>query len=169
MKFLLPLNLILILILLFPITIYYPSQSLITESLRHLNKPYVYAASGPNTFDCSGFTYYCVKITYGIDLPRSAYAQGYDTTYLKIDEIDNLLPGDLIFFNTIDDNDLSDHAGIYIGNNEIIHCASGAGKVMISSFDDKYFSERFSWGRRLTRRIILWDLFVKFMAEIVLH
>ena len=60
-----------------------------------------------------------------------------------------LQPGDLVFFNTIADNDLSDHTGIYIGGGDFIHASSGGGHVMISSMLKGYYYTNFSWGRRV--------------------
>ena len=120
------------------------------ESILHIEKPYQYGAVGPDSFDCSGFIYYCVKQSCGITIPRTAYEQGYNEEYEKIENIKDLKIGDLLYFNTIkNDKDLSDHAGIYIGNNEFIHCSSAIGKVVISKIENNYYSRRFSWGRRL--------------------
>ena len=126
------------------------ASPLVKEAKLHLNKPYIYATAGPNSFDCSGFTYYCIDKIYGIQLLRSAYDQGYDDTYLKIETIEELEEGDLVYFNTNkSDGDLSDHAGIYIGDNQFIHASSAKRKVIISDLSTGYYNERFSWGRRI--------------------
>ena len=126
------------------------ASPLVEEAKLHLDKPYIYATAGPSSFDCSGFTYYCVDKIYDIQLLRSAYDQGYDNTYLKIETIEELEEGDLIYFNTNkSDGDLSDHAGIYIGDNQFIHASSAKGKVIISDLSTGYYNERFSWGRRI--------------------
>lgn len=126
------------------------ASPLVEEALLHIDKPYVYAAAGPKRFDCSGFTYYCVKKVYDIELLRSAKDQGYDETYLKIETIEELIEGDLVYFNTNrGDKDLSDHAGIYIGDNQFIHASSTKRKVIISDLSEGYYNERFSWGRRI--------------------
>lgn len=126
------------------------ASPLVEEAKLHLNKPYIYATVGPNSFDCSGFTYYCINKIYGIQLLQSAYDQGYDNTYLKIETIEELEKGDLVYFNTNkSDGDLSDHAGIYIGDNQFIHASSARRKVIISNLSQGYYNERFSWGRRI--------------------
>jgi cell wall-associated NlpC family hydrolase len=123
---------------------------LVNEANLHIGKPYVYAAAGPNAFDCSGFTYYCVDKIYDIQLLHSAYDQGYDESYIKIESIEDLIEGDLVYFNTNrSDGDLSDHAGIYIGDNQFIHASSAKRKVIISDLSEGYYNERFSWGRRI--------------------
>ena len=127
------------------------AQNLIEYGKQFLGKPYVYGTSGPDAFDCTGFTCYVYK-QYGYSLPRSAYDQGYKEYGTKITSPDKLQPGDLVFFNTINDNDVSDHAGIYIGNGQFIHAGSGSStgrKVKISPLDSGYYKTRFSWGRRV--------------------
>lgn len=116
---------------------------------NQLGKKYVFATSGPNTYDCSGFTKYCFgKI--GKSLPHSAKSQGYnESTGTKILDAVDLVRGDLVFFNTSADSDLCDHVGIYLGSNRFIHAGSGAGKVIVSKLNSSYYSRVYSWGRRV--------------------
>ncbi len=113
-----------------------------------LGRPYVYGATGPDKFDCSGLTCWAFKAV-GVSLKRSAYAQGYDDTYTKIEGVNNLKRGDIVFFNTITDSDLSDHAGIYIGNGYFIHASSGGHRVVVSNITTGFYNRVFSWGRRV--------------------
>lgn len=123
---------------------------IIDEALLHLDKPYVYATAGPNTFDCSGFVYYWYDVIYNIKLKRSAKEQGYDEDYDKIETIEELEAGDMVFFNTNKrDGDACDHSGLYIGEGDFIHCSSAKGKVIISTLEEGYYNEVFSWGRRI--------------------
>jgi len=115
-----------------------------------LGCPYVYGATGPSKFDCSGLTCYIFKAV-GVKLERTAYNQGYDDTYTKIEGWQNLKRGDVVFFNTISDSDLSDHAGIYIGDGYFIHASSGAHKVVVSNLTTGYYGRVFSWGRRILK------------------
>ncbi len=117
-------------------------------SQNKLGCPYVYGATGPDKFDCSGLTTWAYKAI-GVSLKRSAYAQGYDDTYAKIEGADNLRRGDLVFFNTISDSDLSDHAGVYIGEGYFIHASSGGHRVVVSNLTTGYYGRVFSWGRRV--------------------
>ncbi len=127
------------------------AENAIEIAKSKIGSPYVYATEGPDTFDCSGFTTYVMK-QLGISLPRSAYNQGYDQYGVKITDRANLQPGDLVFFNTNNsDGDLSDHAGIYIGNGDFIHANSGyADAVCVSNMDtSSFYKAAFSWGRRV--------------------
>lgn len=118
---------------------------------NQLGKPYIYGTAGPNSFDCSGFTTYAFKKV-NVSLGRSAQSQGYDAkSGTKIDSISALKRGDIVCFDTIADNDLSDHVGIYLGDGYFIHSSSGAGngkQVCISSLSSGYYNRVFSWGRR---------------------
>lgn len=129
-------------------------EPLIEEANLHLGKKYKYATHGPETFDCSGFTYYCYYTTYGIELSKSAKGQGYDDTYEKIESIEDLQIGDIVCFNTVSDHDLSDHVGIYLGNGEFVHASSGKGEVCISSLLEGYYYEHFSWAQQILKEDI---------------
>ena len=114
---------------------------------QQMGKPYVYGAIGPNQFDCSGFTTYCYKQV-GVTFGRTAQQQGYSAG-TKIEGLSNLQRGDIVCMNTVSDNDLSDHVGIYLGNNKMIHASSGAGEVIVSDLGSGYYYRVFSWGRRV--------------------
>lgn len=114
-----------------------------------LGKKYIWGDEGPDTFDCSGLTWYIYKNIAKVYLPRSSREQGLYGTYINKQ---NLQPGDLVFFDTVGvkDNIIS-HAGIYIGNNQFIHSSSSQGKVVISQLDSNYYSNAFINGRRVLK------------------
>lgn len=119
---------------------------IVSACLEKLGCKYVYAHKGPNEFDCAGLVYYGY-IQVGIKLRYSAQSQGYSEGF-QITK-DELLPGDIVCFNTNEtDGDLSDHTGIYIGNGKFVHASSAKGEVMISDLTTGYYSRVFSWGRR---------------------
>ena len=115
---------------------------------NQLGKPYVYGAAGTKSYDCSGLTSYCFKQV-GVSLKRSAYNQGYDSGYTKIEGVSSLRRGDLVFFNTISDSDLSDHVGVYLGGGYFIHASSGGHRVVVSNLTSGYYNRVYSWGRRI--------------------
>jgi len=119
-------------------------------AMAQLGKPYVYATRGPSSFDCSGLTLYCFREVAGISLGRSAQSQGYNNSYAKIENMADLRRGDIVCFNTEeDDSDLTDHVGIYLGDGKFIHSSSAAGEVIISTMSSGYYHRVFTWGRRL--------------------
>lgn len=140
---------------------------LLTLCTQQLDKPYRFAAAGPKTFDCSGFVVFCYKQTFDIDLPHSAKKIGYSNNYCTINEIAQLKEGDIVCFNTNrGDGDLSDHVGIYIGNNYFIHCSSGKHKVVISPLNEGYYNERFSWGKRILEEEFILENFEKYLFDL---
>ncbi|CDM67339.1 Hypothetical protein CM240_0165 [Clostridium bornimense] len=90
-------------------------SNVLAEAKKHLGKQYVWGATGPNTFDCSGFTQYVYKKC-GISLTRTTYTQvkGIGTYVAPGNE----KPGDLVFFGSLKS---PHHVGIYVGNGIFIH------------------------------------------------
>ncbi|MCL6737352.1 C40 family peptidase [Streptomyces neyagawaensis] len=84
-----------------------------------LGKPYVSGGSGPNSYDCSGLTQWAYAQA-GVSISRTTYTQQNDGTKIGRDQ---LMPGDLVFFNNLG------HVGLYAGNNTVIH-APYPGKVV---------------------------------------
>lgn len=114
-------------------------------ALEKLGTPYAPSSSGPDSFDSSGFLYYVYGLV-GFALPRSTQGQGYMTSSRVAREA--LSRGDFVCFDTEEDDDLSDHVGIYLGSGQFIHASDAAGEVVISSMEEGYYSEVFSWGIR---------------------
>ncbi|WP_055546761.1 C40 family peptidase [Streptomyces sp. NBRC 110028] len=77
-----------------------------------LGKPYVWGATGPNSYDCSGLTQAAWRAA-GVSLPRTTWDQVKAGTRISTSD---LIPGDLVFFY----DDIS-HVGLYIGNGMMIH------------------------------------------------
>jgi cell wall-associated NlpC family hydrolase len=75
-----------------------------------IGKPYRWAASGPDAFDCSGLTMYAWRAA-GVSLPHSTYAQWDATPHIPMSA---LQPGDLVYFRNLN------HMAIYSGNGMMI-------------------------------------------------
>ena len=123
------------------------ASKVISYAKQLLGKPYVWGAQGPNGFDCSGFTYYVFKNAAGITLPRTSAAQSkYGMAVSK----SNLKPGDLVFFDTSGPNNGGvTHCGMYIGDGQFIHAASGQGKVVINNLNSSYYVNAYVNARRV--------------------
>lgn len=123
------------------------SDRVIDFAKKLLGKPYVWGAEGPNSFDCSGFTQYVYKQVAGVSIPRVSREQSKFGKYVSKSELQK---GDLVFFDTDGSNNgVVTHAGIYMGNGEVINASSGAGKVIISDLNSSYYSSRFVNARRV--------------------
>lgn len=85
-------------------------QKALKVAKRQIGKPYVYGASGPRSFDCSGFTSFAFRKA-GIKLPRTSGAQAARARHVSRK---NLRRGDLVFFHSGGD---VYHVGIWWGRN----------------------------------------------------
>lgn len=119
------------------------TQKAIQIAKSHLGGKYVWGATGPNAFDCSGFTQYIYKKAYGKNIPRVSYEQA---KYGKKVEKKDLQPGDLLFFDTMNKGRVS-HVGIYIGNNKFIHAASSKSGIIESELSG-YYNKKYMGARR---------------------
>lgn len=107
-------------------------NAIVDYAYKFLGTPYVYGATGPNSFDCSGFTQYVFKNAAGINLSRTTYTQINEGVPVSRE---NLQPGDLIFTH-------AGHVGIYVGNNQFIHAPRTGDVVKVSSVYKFYAARR---------------------------
>ncbi|MER5889370.1 C40 family peptidase [Streptomyces sp. NPDC001941] len=80
-------------------------------ALAQRGKPYVWGATGPGSFDCSGLTQYAYRRA-GIRLPRVTWDQLRAGRRVGLDSI---RPGDLVFYRG------AAHVGLYVGDGRIVH------------------------------------------------
>ncbi|MEC1970592.1 NlpC/P60 family protein, partial [Bacillus cereus] len=118
------------------------ADKIITEAKKHIGKPYVWGATGPNSFDCSGFVYYAFNHA-GYPMSRTT-AQGL---YDKSQKITNPQPGDLVFLHsTYPGGPYITHVGIHIGDGKMIQ--AGDKGVEIQSLNSPYNLKHFAgYGR----------------------
>ncbi|GAB2861364.1 C40 family peptidase [Streptomyces deserti] len=88
------------------------AEKALAFSRAQIGKPYVWGATGPDSYDCSGLTQAAWKAA-GVDLPRTSYDQVDAGTTVPLSQAQ---PGDLVFFY----DDVT-HVGLYIGNGMMIH------------------------------------------------
>ncbi len=125
------------------------TQKLEKYAKSKLGQKYVWGATGPNRFDCSGFTRYVFSSTAGIKIPRVSRDQAKVGKYIK--NIKDLRRGDMVFFDTEKKfTRRVNHVGIYLSNGNFIHASSARKKVIITNFRKKpFYKRRFLWGRRI--------------------
>ncbi|GAB3178500.1 C40 family peptidase [Streptomyces incanus] len=92
-----------------------------------LGSPYVYGATGPSSYDCSGLTSWAYAQA-GVSIPRTSESQ--TGAGAKIYSTSQLQVGDLVFFF----NDLH-HVGLYAGNGQIIHAPRSGTVVRYESMN----------------------------------
>ncbi|MCR8579084.1 NlpC/P60 family protein [Streptomyces sp. Isolate_219] len=96
-----------------------------------LGKPYVWGATGPSAYDCSGLTQAAWKAG-GVALPRTTYTQISSGPRVNRSQ---LAPGDLVFFYS----GIS-HVGLYVGNGQMIHAPHPGAPVRIAPIDQMPFA-----------------------------
>jgi cell wall-associated NlpC family hydrolase len=98
------------------------AQVAVRTALAQVGKPYVWGASGPNAFDCSGLMMYAYAAA-GVALPHSSSVQATMGTPVSRDQ---LQPGDLVFFYSP-----VSHVGMYIGNGQMVHASTEGVPVQV--------------------------------------
>ncbi|MDS0526201.1 NlpC/P60 family protein [Clostridium sp. SHJSY1] len=98
------------------------TSAIVNYAYKFIGCPYVWGATGPSTFDCSGFTSYVYRNVAGIDIGRTTYEQINAGREVSRDE---LQPGDLVFPH-------DGHVTIYIGNGQVIHAPQTGDVIKIS-------------------------------------
>ena len=102
------------------------AQAAVDTALAQIGDPYVWAAGGPDAFDCSGLTQYAYAAA-GVGLPHSSAAQSRMGTAVSRSD---LQPGDLVFFRSP-----VSHVGMYIGGGKMVHAATFGVPVQITGVD----------------------------------
>ncbi|KIX78116.1 hypothetical protein SF12_10460, partial [Streptomyces sp. MBRL 601] len=96
-----------------------------------IGKPYVWGATGPNAFDCSGLTQAAWRAA-GVSLPRTTYTQINAGQRVSRSQ---LAPGDLVFFYSS-----ISHVGLYIGNGQMIHAPNPNAPVRVAPISEMPFA-----------------------------
>jgi cell wall-associated NlpC family hydrolase len=102
------------------------ARTAIRTACAQVGKPYVWGATGPNAFDCSGLTQYAYRAA-GISLTHFTGAQWNEGRAIPRSEA---RPGDLVFFFS----DLH-HVGLYLGNDQMVHAPRAGKPVQVASIN----------------------------------
>lgn len=108
------------------------AQAILNEAYAQLGKPYVYGATGAQSFDCSGFTQFVYENAAGVDISRTTYSQIGEGQSVSQDQ---LQPGDLVFTHP-------GHVGIYVGNGQMIHAPQTGDVVKVGPVYSFYAARR---------------------------
>ncbi|SOD84334.1 Cell wall-associated hydrolase, NlpC family [Streptomyces sp. Ag109_G2-15] len=103
----------------------------VAYAYQKLGSPYVWGATGPDAFDCSGLVQAAYRSA-GVSLPRTTYTQINAGRRVSRSE---LQPGDLVFFYS----GIS-HVGIYVGNGRMIHAPNPSAPVRLAPIDQMPFA-----------------------------
>ena len=131
----------------YPVTDYNAAggAAIVAEALKYVGCSYIYGASGPYAFDCSGLTSYVYR-QLGHTLNRTASAQLSNGTPVAYAD---LKPGDLVFFRDYSCVKAASHVGIYIGNGNFVHAANSRVGVVITPMSQSWYANRYVGARRI--------------------
>ncbi|WP_462259236.1 C40 family peptidase, partial [Vagococcus teuberi] len=110
-------------------------SAIVSEAYKHIGKPYVWGAKGPDSFDCSGFTSYVFRQAAGKEIGGWTVPQESAGTQISLSE---LQPGDLVFWGS---RGATYHVGIYVGGGQYIHAPQPGESVKVTSMS--YYSPDF--------------------------
>jgi cell wall-associated NlpC family hydrolase len=117
------------------------TQAAVAAALSKVGSPYVYGASGPSAFDCSGLTSWAMRQA-GITIPRTSFAQyGTGTAVAQ----SNIQAGDLVFFDTAGPG--ASDVGIATGPTTAVSATTHG--VMSHAIFDSYWGSHFVGARRV--------------------
>lgn len=117
--------------------------TVVQTAKNYIGSKYVYGATGPNSFDCSGFTSYVFK-QHGVSLSRTAAGQYGNGVAVSRDQ---LQPGDLVMFGKSVSG--INHVGIYIGGGQIVHAANSSRGVTTDTINSGYYNNNYVGARRV--------------------
>jgi hypothetical protein len=121
-----------------------PARAVMTAKTK-LGTSYVWGASGPDAFDCSGLVVWTYS-QLGVAVPRTAQQQ-YEWT--KPIEVAQLQLGDLVFYqNTYPSLDRITHVGIYAGGDSVVMATNSGDFVREVALNDPYWREHFAGAGR---------------------
>jgi cell wall-associated NlpC family hydrolase len=108
------------------------ARKAVAVALAQLGSPYVWGATGPGTFDCSGLTRFAYAAA-AVTIPRVSRAQFAAYASHPVDPL-HLVPGDLVFFADTPTNPATiHHVGMYIGKGLMVEAPHTGAVVRISS------------------------------------
>ena len=121
------------------------AAALIATAKKYIGTPYQFGGTTPKGFDCSGYIQY-IFAAHGIGVPRLAdeqYKLGEKAVSKK-----QLVPGDLVFFNTYGSG--VSHIGLYLGDEQFIHASSSKG-IRIDKLSNEYWAPRYIGGKHIVK------------------
>ena len=115
-------------------------EDLLKVSMLKLGSKYVWGSRGPNTFDCSGFVFWCLnQVGVNVDY-MTTLGWTTSTQFERVEKFEDLIPGDLLV--------IKGHMGIVAENETIVDASSSNGKVVHRDLDE-WWRERFIIGFRI--------------------
>lgn len=107
-------------------------QSIVNFALQFVGGRYVYGGTNPHVgADCSGFVKYVLEKAGGVGMLRTSSSQATQGT--PVGSVDQLKPGDLIFYGT--GSRYINHVAMYIGNGRVVHASSSKTGIIVTPYN----------------------------------
>ncbi|MFE3081493.1 C40 family peptidase [Nocardia tengchongensis] len=112
----------------------------ISVAMSELGKPYVWGATGPDSFDCSGLVQYAARAA-GVSLPRTSQEQ-----YQQLPKVNpaDIRPGDLIFPGSEFNGGSPTHVMMYIGNGQCVEAPHTGATVCVIALPASFAASRWT-------------------------
>jgi len=110
-----------------------PGLRAVQFAYDQLCKPYLWGATGPDAYDCSGLTQ-AAWAAAGVSIPRDTYSQWAALPHISKAD---LQPGDLVFFEDLG------HVGIYVGDGMMIDAPATGQVVTLHALDEAWYAENY--------------------------
>lgn len=118
----------------------------VTRAHQLIGHPYRRGGSSVTSgFDCSGLLVYLFRTEAGIKLPRTT-GEMIHGSGSRVGR-SALKPGDVVFFNHNGRGNTS-HAGLYVGNGQLIHALSSGERIRLDSLANHYWQNSYITARR---------------------
>ena len=115
----------------------------VSIALKQVGKPYVWGASGPNSFDCSGLCWYAYKSAGLAVGGRWTTYNLWPSRYRRVTK-NELKVGDLVFFH----GPPPSHMGMYLGDGNMVQAPSAGDVVKVSGIRSGYYAQSYVGGMR---------------------
>ena len=119
-------------------------NGIVAEGEKFLNLPYLWGGMSSYGYDCSGFSYSMCKAN-GYVIPRDAHDQANAGVEISLEEIE---PGDLLFFAYEEGKGRIHHVGIYYGDGKLLHSPNTGKTVEIISLAGTIYERELCAARR---------------------
>ena len=119
-------------------------RKIVREAKKHIGAQYVAGGTGPQSFDCSGFTYYVIMQALGVDISPDLQTQTQVGRHVGKNQ---RRKGDLIFFN-VGGRQVT-HVAIVTGKNRVIQAMNPQDGVKVSDISSAYYQRNIHSVRRL--------------------
>lgn len=123
-------------------------------AVQLIGTPYVLGAKGPGSFDCASFITYIFKYMGVKSVSGTSRELAGNTKWPAINDISQIMRGDLLFFGSPNAPQTVSHVALYLGEGLFIHCSVASGGVAIQDFYSAFHYYKFFIGaRRLVKDI----------------